>query len=71
MLQHNIYCGKRPGQWDRSCTEQYEFDIIATNGEDVVVVEVKTTLRVKRVKEFLWEPEQFTEWLPEYRDRRC
>ena len=35
-----------------------------------MVVEVKTTLRVKHVKEFLWELDQFTEWLPEYRDRR-
>ena len=35
-----------------------------------MVVEVKTTLRVKHVKEFLWELDQFTEWLPEYRGRR-
>ena len=61
---------RRKGKLDRPLTEQYEFDIIATNGEDIVVVEVKTTLRVKHVKEFLWELEQFTEWLPEYRDRR-
>ena len=61
---------RRKGKLDKPLTEQYEFDIIATNGEDIVVVEVKTTLRVKHVKEFLWELEQFTEWLPEYRDRR-
>ena len=61
---------RRKGKLDKPLTEQYEFDIIATNGEDVVVVEVKTTLRVKHVKEFLWELDQFTEWLPEYRDRR-
>ena len=61
---------RRKGKLDKPLTEQYEFDIIATNSEDVVVVEVKTTLRVKHVKEFLWELEQFTEWLPEYRDRR-
>ena len=61
---------RRKGKLDKPLTEQYEFDIIATNGEDIVIVEVKTTLRVKHVKEFLWELEQFTEWLPEYRDRR-
>ena len=61
---------RRKGKLDKPLTEQYEFDIIATNGEDIVVVEVKTTLRAKHVKEFLRELEQFTEWLPEYRDRR-
>jgi len=32
--------------------KQYEFDIIAINGTDAVIVEVKTTLTVKYVKEF-------------------
>ncbi len=31
----------------------YEFDIIATNGEEAVVVEVKTTLRLKDVDHFI------------------
>ena len=38
----------------------YEYDIIAGNGEEVVVVEVKTTLRVKYVKEFLEDLQKFT-----------
>jgi len=33
--------------------KQYEFDIIAINGTDAVIVEVKTTLSIKYVKEFL------------------
>ena len=39
--------GKQPGGG------HYEFDIIAHNGEEVVVVEVKTTLRPDDVKNFL------------------
>ena len=33
--------------------EHYEFDILAENGEEVVVVEVKTTLRAEDVSQFL------------------
>ncbi len=40
--------------------DQYEYDIIAANGEEVVVVEVKTTLRVKYVKAFLEDVQKFT-----------
>ena len=40
--------------------DQYEYDIIAANGEEVVVVEVKTTLRVKYVKYFLEDLQKFT-----------
>ena len=57
------YKGQRNGR-------QFEFDIIASNGDEIVVVEVKTTLRVENVNEFLWEMEQFTDWLPRYRDKR-
>ncbi len=32
--------------------KEYEFDIIAGNGSDIVIVEVKTTLSVKYVKSF-------------------
>lgn len=36
----------------------YEFDIVARNGTEVVVVEVKTTLKPKHIQEFLtsWPP---------------
>ncbi|MEA3642456.1 MAG: hypothetical protein VBE63_21295 [Lamprobacter sp.] len=37
----------------------YEFDILAHNGEELVVVEVKTTLRPKDVKAFLRKLDQF------------
>ena len=46
---------------ERTCTNvkggrdgcHYEFDILAVNGEEVVVVEVKTTLRAEDVTQFL------------------
>ena len=48
--------------------ENYEFDIIAHNGTEIVIVEVKTTLRVKYVKKFLEQLKKVKEWLPEYKN---
>ena len=50
--------------------ESYEFDIIAHNGEEIVVVEVKTTLRVKHINRFLGRLDQVKTWLPEYKNAR-
>ena len=50
--------------------ESFEFDIIAVNGEEIVIVEVKTTLRVKDVnwfKEKLFKAKQF---MPEYKEKK-
>lgn len=46
----------------------YEFDIIAHNGGEIVVVEIKTTLRVGHVKKFIKRLEKIKTWLPEYKD---
>ena len=48
--------------------EQYEFDIIAHNGNEIVVVEVKTTLRVKHVKQHIERLQKIKTWLPEYKN---
>ncbi|MCG8331984.1 MAG: YraN family protein [Chitinophagales bacterium] len=48
--------------------EQYEFDIIAHNGNEIVVVEVKTTLRVKHVKQHIKRLQKIKTWLPEYKN---
>ncbi|MCX6153641.1 MAG: hypothetical protein NT007_05740, partial [Candidatus Kapabacteria bacterium] len=45
---------------------KYEFDIIAENGNEIVVVEVKTTLRPRDIKEFLDELKIFKQILPKY-----
>ena len=50
--------------------EHIEIDILAMNGADVVVVEVKTTLRPNDVGHFLEKLSRFADWFPEYRDRR-
>ncbi len=47
-----------------------EFDIIVRNGEDVVVVEVKTSLRPDDVTRFIESMKMFTRFLPEYRTKR-
>ena len=50
---------------------RWEFDILAVNGEEVVVVEVKTTLKVGDVDHFVERLRDFPELMPEYADRRA
>ena len=50
--------------------ESYEVDILAVSGEEIVAVEVKTTLRPEDVGRFRTKLGRFKEWWPEYRDRR-
>ena len=56
---HSHSHGRRNG-------EHFEFDILAVNGEQVVVVEVKTTLRPEDVNHFLGKLARFTVYAPEY-----
>ena len=49
---------------------RWEFDILAVNGEEVVVVEVKTTLKVDDVDYFVERLQDFPELMPEFADRR-
>lgn len=48
----------------------YEFDILAHNGEEVVVVEVKTTLKPKHVRAFVDKLGQIKTWVPRYANNR-
>lgn len=50
--------------------ENFEFDIIAHDGDTIVVVEVKTTLRPDDVKEFLYRLDHARELLPEYANKK-
>jgi len=50
--------------------ESYEFDIIAHNGEEIVIVEVKTTLRAREVEKFIAQLQRAKHYLPEYRTYR-
>jgi len=47
-----------------------EFDMIAVNGEEVVVVEVKTTLNVRKVNEFIAKLIRFKGWFSQYKDKK-
>lgn len=47
--------------------ENYEFDIIAHNREEIVIVEVKTTLWVGLVDKFIRQLHRAKRYLPEYR----
>ncbi len=49
--------------------ENFEYDIIAVNGREIVIVEVKTTLRVEDVNHFhekLWKAKQY---MAEYKSK--
>ena len=48
----------------------YEFDIIAIDGDTIVVVEVKTTLSPSDVKDFLDRVSHVRQWIPLYSDKR-
>ncbi|ABD42790.1 conserved hypothetical protein [Methanospirillum hungatei JF-1] len=48
----------------------YEFDIIGINGSEIVIVEVKTTLRPEDIKHFLKKIKQAKNWMPEYTDKK-
>ena len=50
--------------------KDYEFDIIAVNGDTVVVVEVKTTLKVRDIDHFISKLKMFKQVFREYRDRK-
>ena len=50
--------------------EHYEYDILAANGEEVVVVEVKTTLRAEDVAHFLRKLDNFTTWLQGFKGKK-
>ena len=47
-----------------------EFDIIATNGDCIVVCEVKTTLTMRDVESFLNKLEKLSDWRPEYKKKK-
>ena len=49
--------------------DQYEYDIVAGNGEEAVVVEVKTTLRVKHIQLFLEDIKKFSSRLLVYKGK--
>ncbi|TAN50423.1 MAG: hypothetical protein EPN21_08975 [Methylococcaceae bacterium] len=44
----------------------FEFDILAHNGQEMVVIEVKTTLRPQDVKKFIDKLNHIKQWVPRY-----
>jgi Holliday junction resolvase len=47
--------------------EQMEIDILATNEDSVIVIEVKTTLKVEDVNYFIEKLSRFFEFFPKYK----
>ena len=50
--------------------KEYEFDIVAIDGDIIVVVEVKTTLRLRDINAFIKKLEMFKTIFPRYRDNK-
>jgi hypothetical protein len=46
-----------------------EFDIVLANGEEVVIVEVKTTMTVEKVNDFLKELKDIHSYFPDYKEK--
>ena len=49
---------------------QFEFDIIAQNDDETVVVEVKTTLKPDDIKDFIEDLKQIKQMMPIYKDKK-
>jgi predicted AAA+ superfamily ATPase len=47
-----------------------EVDLLLTNDQEVVVIEVKTTLKVEDVREFLIDLDNFLKFFPRYRGQK-
>jgi hypothetical protein len=62
--------GTRQRAKQRKNGELMEIDVLATNEDSVVAVEVKTTLKVDDVKDFLDKLPRFKEFFEEYEDMR-
>jgi Holliday junction resolvase-like predicted endonuclease len=52
----------------KSFKDEAEIDIIAENGNEIVVIEVKTTLRNDYIDEFLEKLSNFKKFFPKYKD---
>jgi len=50
--------------------QEWEIDIIAENGEEVVIVEVKTTLRKDDIEEVLYDMKNIKTWLPKLKNNK-
>ena len=50
--------------------KNWELDIVAINGKEVVLVEVKSNLKVKDIENFTKKLKIFTTWRPEYKDKK-
>jgi len=49
-------------------SSMYEIDLLAANGKEVVAVEVKTSLKIKKVNHYLSKLKIFKEVFPQYKD---
>ncbi len=71
VLQERGIMIKRTVERARSEDDRaYEFEIIAVNGDECVVVEVKTTLRPDDITHFLNKLKHFRTWMPEYANKK-
>ena len=54
---------------DSNGREIGEFDLVAINGEEIVAVEVKTTLTKEKVEKFIDQLKMFKKYFPEYANK--
>jgi len=66
-VDYILHSEERQGTFEE---RQWEVDIIAVNGKETVVVEVKTTLKTKDVDHFIKKLKLFTKLRPKYKDSK-
>ncbi len=66
-LKANFVHSRTKGTFEN---KKFEFDLIAVNGDEIVVVEVKTTLRPDDVKDFIKNLKLFKQIFPKYNDNK-
>ena len=54
---------------DPDMREVGDFDLVAFNGQELVAVEVKTTLTKEKVRKSIEQLKKFREYFPGFRDR--
>nr|VFJ72893.1 MAG: hypothetical protein BECKFW1821C_GA0114237_10404 [Candidatus Kentron sp. FW] len=72
LLQEHDISVHRTIRRVRGCYEgqNYEFDILVINGDELVIVEVKTTLRPGDITKFVGKLDKCKVWMPEYASRK-
>ena len=75
LNEHNIkvttnYKNEKGFYTQEGIKRRYEFDIVAKNGNEVVIVEVKTKLTLSDIERFVAKLRQVVKYIDSYKDKK-